>query len=122
MRFVCESVTERKLSMLPRIIAGPLALTVTWETVKSVTFPNRLSQTPVSFFRLLMHVKERRFEVSSEGKRIGEMGQSINWKDVKVERDLRVVIDKATSSEQLANVREMTCLKGLEESQMVVEL
>lgn len=53
---------------------------------------------------------------------MGEMGQSINLKEVKVERVFRAVRDRATSSEQLANVREMRCLKGLAESQIVVEL
>lgn len=43
-------------------------------------------------------------------------------KEVNVERDLRAVDDNETSSEQLAKVREMRCLKGFEESQMVVEL
>lgn len=35
---------------------------------------------------------------------------------------MRAVRDKATSSEQSASVREMRCLKGLEESQIMVEL
>lgn len=60
--------------------------------------------------------------MSSEGKRIGEMGQLIKCREVKVERDLSAVRDKATSSEQLASVREMRCLKGLDLSQTVVEL
>lgn len=53
---------------------------------------------------------------------MGEMGQSINLKVVKVERVFRAVRDRATSSEQLAKVREMRFLKGLEESQIMVEL
>lgn len=108
--------------MLARTIEGPLALMVTCDTVKSVTFLSLLSQTPVSRLRLLMQVKERRFRASSEGKWIGEMGQLMKLKEVKVERDLRAVTERATSSEQLARVRESRCLKGLEESQMVVEL
>lgn len=69
-----------------------------------------------------MQVKERRFEASWEGRRMGETGQLMKRKEVNVERDLRAVDDNETSSEQLAKVREMRCLKGLEESQMVVEL
>lgn len=69
-----------------------------------------------------MQVKDLRFEASSEGKWIGEMGQFTKLREVKVERDLRAVRDKATSSEQSERLREMRCLKGLEESQIVVEL
>lgn len=43
-------------------------------------------------------------------------------KEVKVERDLRAVRERATSSEQLARVRESMCLKGLEESQTMAEV
>ncbi|PQQ21831.1 hypothetical protein Pyn_19869 [Prunus yedoensis var. nudiflora] len=49
-----------------------------------------------------MQVKEWREATRSAGKRIGAMGQLKNWRDWRVERDLRAVKDKATSSEQLA--------------------
>ncbi|KAM2043217.1 hypothetical protein ACFXTI_036517 [Malus domestica] len=48
------------------------------------------------------------------------MGQLRNWRDWRVERDLRAVKERATSSEQLARRRERRWRKGLEESQMVV--
>lgn len=99
---------------------GPLAVMLTPETVKSVRFCSRLSQTPVSFFRLLMQVKEWRFEVSSEGNRIRETGQLMKFRDLRVERDWRAVKDKATSSEQLESVRERRWRKGEEASQVVV--
>lgn len=67
-----------------------------------------------------MQVNECRFEVSSEGKWMGEMGQLMKLREVRVERDLRAVRDKATSSEQLESVRERRWRKGLPESQVVV--
>ncbi|PQM41726.1 hypothetical protein Pyn_12580 [Prunus yedoensis var. nudiflora] len=67
-----------------------------------------------------MQVKEWREATRSAGKRIGAMGQLKNWRDWRVERDLRAVKDKATSSEQLARRRERMWRKGLEESQRVV--
>lgn len=115
-------MTVLKFLMLLRIMAGPLAVMETCDTVKSVRFWRRLSQTPVSFLRLLMAVKERRFDESSEGKRMGEMGQSRNTKSFKVDSDLSAVSDNATSSEQLAILREIRWRKGLEPSQRVVEL
>lgn len=57
------------------IIDGPLATMETWETVKSVTLTNLLSQTPVNFFKLLTQVKDFRFKASWEGNLIGEIGQ-----------------------------------------------
>nr|GMD10812.1 uncharacterized protein LOC109162466 [Ipomoea batatas] len=101
---------------------GPEAVMETWETVKSVRFWRRLSQTPVSFLRLLTAVNDRRFAASSAGKRIGEMGQSRNSKSFKVDNDLRAVSDNATSSEQLAILRETRWRKGVAPSQTVVEL
>ncbi|CAK9148107.1 unnamed protein product [Ilex paraguariensis] len=101
------------------MIEGPLAFTVTPETVKSVRFCNRLSQTPVSLLRLLVQVKDRKLEVSSGGKRIGEMGQLMNFKSLREERDLRAVMDNATSSEHFERRRETRWRKGLEESQVV---
>lgn len=68
-----------------------------------------------------MQVKEWRLEARSEGKRMGEMGQLMKLREVRVERDLRAVRDRATSSEQLESVREMRWRKGVEESQVVVE-
>lgn len=50
---------------------------------------------------------------------MGEMGQLMNWMVLRVERDLRAVRDKVTSSEQLERVRERRWRKGLEESQVV---
>ncbi|KAL6952889.1 hypothetical protein U1Q18_043960 [Sarracenia purpurea var. burkii] len=44
----------------------PVTLTATLETVKSVRFCNQPSQTPVNLLRLLMQVKDRRFEASSD--------------------------------------------------------
>lgn len=69
-----------------------------------------------------MHVKERREATRSAGKRIGEMGQLMNWRDWSVESDLRAVKDKATSSEQLERRRERRWRKGLDESQRVMLL
>nr|GLL21657.1 hypothetical protein Pyn_12580 [Ipomoea trifida] len=69
-----------------------------------------------------MAVNDRRYDASSEGKQIGEMGQLRNAKSFKVENDLKAVSDNATSSEQLAILRETKWRKGLEPSQTVVEL
>ncbi|KAK6917708.1 hypothetical protein RJ641_018459 [Dillenia turbinata] len=67
-RLVCEIVIDLNFFILPRMIEGPLAFTVTPETVSSVKFAKFLSQTPVSFLRLLMQVKDLREATSSEGK------------------------------------------------------
>lgn len=66
-----------------------------------------------------MQVKDRREATRSAGKRMGEMGQSTNSRDLRVERDLRAVNDKATSSEQLARRRNTRWRNGSEESQTV---
>ncbi|KAK9936612.1 hypothetical protein M0R45_013442 [Rubus argutus] len=105
-RLALEIVTDLSFFKLPRITKGPLALTWTLETVRSVRFWRRASQTPVSRGRLLTAEKEWREATRSAGKRIGAMGQLRKWRDWRVERDLRAVKDKATSSEQLARVRE----------------
>ncbi|KAK9267299.1 hypothetical protein L1049_009722 [Liquidambar formosana] len=118
-RLVCEMVTDLSFFKFPRITIGPLAFTRTSETVRSVRFCRRPSQTPVSLRRLLMQVKERREEMSSMGKWTGEMGQLMNWRSRRVERDLRAGMDNETSSEQLRRRREMRWRKGLEESQRV---
>lgn len=77
-RFVCEIVTLLSFFMLLRITKGPLALTVTPVTVRSVRLANRESQTPVSRRRLLMEVKERRLAARSGGKWTGATGQLMN--------------------------------------------
>ena len=66
-----------------------------------------------------MQVRERRLERRSEGKWTAATGQLMNCKSWREERDLRAVLDKATSSEQLRRRRERRWRKGLEESQSV---
>lgn len=66
-----------------------------------------------------MQVRERRLERRSEGKWTAATGQLMNSKSCRVERDLRAVLDKATSSEQLTRRRERRWRNGLEESQRV---
>ncbi|KAL6962104.1 hypothetical protein U1Q18_037058 [Sarracenia purpurea var. burkii] len=66
--------------MWVRFKAGPLALTATPETVKSVRFCNRPSQTPVNLLRLLMQVKDWRFGARSEGEWRGLMGELDEFK------------------------------------------
>ncbi|KAF5474554.1 hypothetical protein F2P56_006444 [Juglans regia] len=64
-----------------------------------------------------------REEASSEGKRMGEMGQLRKEREWREERDLRAVKERATSSaEQLERERERRWRKGLEESQRRVAL
>lgn len=75
MRLACEMVMEVSFFMLPRMTNGPEALMTVEETVRSVRFWRRESQTPVSLLRELMQVKEWREEERSVGKRMGEMGQ-----------------------------------------------
>lgn len=75
MRLACEMVMEVSFFMLPRMTNGPEALMTVEETVRSVRFWRRESQTPVSLLRELMQVKEWSEEERSVGKRMGEMGQ-----------------------------------------------
>lgn len=89
-------------------IAGPLAVMLDRETVKSVKFCSLLSQTPVSFLRLLMQVNEWRFEASSGGRRTREMWQLMKLSEVRVESDSRTLRDKGRWPEQLTSVREST--------------
>lgn len=120
-RFACERVTECKNLMLLSIIEGPLAVTLAFETVNSVTFSSLLSQTPVSFFRLLMQVNDRRFKANSVGRRMTGMGQLRKPSEVTVESDLRAVEDKATASEQLKSDSERRWRKGEEKSQVAAK-
>lgn len=101
------------------MIDGPLALIVTPETVKSVRFGKRLSQTPVSLRRLLRQVKERRLVEREEGKRTGAVGQLMNWKEVREEREERAVMERERSAEQLESRRERRWRNGLAASQTV---
>jgi hypothetical protein len=77
----------------------------------------------VSVLREWTQVKDRREEESSEGKRMGEMGQLRKEREWREERDLRAVKERATSfGEQLARERERRWRKGFEESQTRVAL
>ncbi|CAL1387854.1 unnamed protein product [Linum trigynum] len=55
---------------------------------------------------------EQRARSRSEGKRIAVMGQSAKERDWRVERDLRAVKERETSSEQLERWRETTWQNG----------
>lgn len=105
------------------MMTGPLALMGTSVTVRSVTLVSLLSHTPVSLVKELVQVKERRLVVSSEGKVTGEReGQLMNWRSWSVERDLRAVMERETSEEQLVRRRERRWRKGLEVSQWTAAL
>lgn len=57
------------------------------------------------------------FKASSEGNVTGAAGQSMNWRSWSVESDLRAVMERETSSEQLMRRSERRWRKGLEVSQ-----
>ncbi|KAL1545090.1 hypothetical protein AAHA92_21858 [Salvia divinorum] len=99
-RLVCERVTKCGNFMPPKMIVGSLVVITTRETVRLVRFWRQLSQTPVSFLRLLT--------ANSTSNLMEESGP---LRKARVKRDLRVVMERATLSEQLASVRVALALK-----------
>lgn len=108
--------------MLERMIPGPLAVTGTAERVRSVRLWRRLRKTPVRVLKEWTAEKERRLEAREGGrwKGVGREGQFWKWREVRVEREVRAVVERWREREQLERERERRWRNGEELSQRAV--